>query len=96
MRGRPPENRTMPKTYSFFKVDIEKMLANGWTPKEVFRLGVLAKENQPQILERMREVEASNDVLQKKFQKIARENIDLKRKISTVEAVQASKQFEEQ
>lgn len=56
--GRKP-NRigTIQKTYMFFKEDINKALNNGWTPKEVFRLGIYAKENNPNILNRQRETE---------------------------------------
>ena len=60
---------TRPRTYSFFDSDIDKMLNNGWTPKEIFRLGIMAKENNPQMIERIRELEISNVKLSDKLQK---------------------------
>lgn len=49
--------RTIAKTYMFFEDDINEMLNRGWTPKEVFRLGVAAKNNNPIMIDRIREQE---------------------------------------
>lgn len=51
------EFQTEAKTYAFFKTDINKMQKKGWTPKEIFRLGIYAKENNPNLLNRLQEVE---------------------------------------
>lgn len=70
--GRPVfKEHTEPKTYSFFTSDITKALNNGWTPKEVFRLGIKAKEGNPQLIERIRELEEANKKLSDKFNKAA-------------------------
>lgn len=74
--GRPKflKSPTMPKTYSFFESDINEALNNGWSPKEVFRLGIMAKKNNPQLINRIRELEETNkkmsDNLQKAFKRL--------------------------
>lgn len=54
--GRPKlEGLTEPKTYSFFSKDIEIMQRSGMTPKQVFRLGIIAHDNNPQMMGRIKE-----------------------------------------
>jgi hypothetical protein len=77
--GRPImiKSPTRPKTYCFFDSDINKMLNNGWAPKEVFRLGILAKENNPAMIDRIRELEERNKMLSDKLQKAFKRLNDL-------------------
>jgi len=69
--GRPSfiKSPTQPKTYSFFESDVNEMLNNGWTPKEVFRLGIMAKKDNPQLINRIRELEETNKKMSDKLQK---------------------------
>jgi len=69
------------KTYMFFLQDIMKIHENGWTPKEIMRLGVLAREGQPQMNERIRELERNNSMLQEKLQKYAVRVIELEEEL---------------
>ena len=48
---------TVSKTYMFFVDDINKMQDNGWTPKELLRLGIFAKDDNPQMMKRLTEQE---------------------------------------
>lgn len=75
---------TMARTYSFFDEDINKAINNGWTPKEVFRLGILAKEGNTAMIDRIREVEEMNVKLSSKLQKLAARNYELEEKFKTI------------
>lgn len=77
----PGKEQTMPKTYSFFSSDINTALNNGWSPKEVFRLGIKAKENNPEMINRIRELEELNRKLSDKFQKVVKRLYDLEGKV---------------
>lgn len=73
--GRPVlKASTEAKTYCFFTTDIDEAITMGWTPKEVFRLGILAKKNNPAMIDRIRELEETNrkmsDKLQKAFKRL--------------------------
>lgn len=70
---------TVAKTYMFFETDIKKMLNNGWTPKEIFRLGIYAKENNPKITYRIRELEENNERLVKKMHMLAKSLYEIKK-----------------
>lgn len=48
---------TIMKTFMFFEKDIKELNSNGWTAKEIFRLGILAKKNNPQMLDRITQLE---------------------------------------
>lgn len=83
--GRPIlKQSTSPKTYCFFDEDINKALNQGWTPKEVFRLGILAKEGNTAMVDRIREVEEMNAKLSGKLQKLAARNYELEEKFKTL------------
>lgn len=72
--GRPAaEFSTIPKTYMFFTEDIKFMKETGATPKELFRLGCIAKRDNPQLLARLHELEAGNDKLQKRLTAVSME-----------------------
>jgi hypothetical protein len=45
----------------------KKCKDNGWKWQELMYLGIAAKENNPQLVQRIREVEEGNDKLQKKL-----------------------------
>jgi len=76
--GRPlGKEGTVAKTYSFFSRDIEEMLTQGYTPKEVFRLGIYAKKNNPIILQRVKELEDNNLKMSLKLQKACQRLIEL-------------------
>jgi len=77
-RGRKKSrNATISKTYRFFEEDIDKMLTMGCTPKEIFRLGIYAKENNPQMISRVSEIETTNEQLATKLQSTSRKLYDL-------------------
>jgi len=92
---RKAEGLTEPHCYSFFKEDVEALKTNGWSPKELLRLGILAKKDNPQLLSRIKEMEEASESLLKKFNRIARENVDLKKKVAIIEAEAGSRQFED-
>lgn len=84
-QGRPSKPfvkpNTSPKTYSFFDEDINEAITNGWTPKEIFKLGILAKKGNPQLIERVRELEESNEKLYKLSQRALKKIEDLGAKL---------------
>ena len=66
-KGRPTAIfSTITKTYRFFEEDITYINKIGATPKEIFKLGCLAKRNNPQMGARIRELEKGNEKLQSK------------------------------
>jgi hypothetical protein len=71
-RNAPQEFKTQQKTYMFFEQDIKKMEQHGWKPKEVLRLGIYSKENNPQMINRIREIEKQNDLIVEKLDKYVR------------------------
>ena len=80
--GRPVEKfGTQPKTYCFFVEDITKANYNGWSPKEIFRLGILAKQDNPQLMLRLNEAESKNEKLAKVIEKFGRRLIELEGKV---------------
>lgn len=69
--GRPKSKfQTEQKTYMFFSEDVDFVLDSGATPKEVYRLGCIAKRDNPQLMNRIKELEKGNDRLQKKLTRI--------------------------
>ena len=84
-KGRPRENLTEPHCYSVFIEDAEKIRRNGWTGKEILRLGVLSKENEPQLQKRIKEQEQDHDSLYRKFQYLNNERLDLQARLKTLE-----------
>jgi len=69
LRAGRPENseKTISKTYRFFEKDVLEMLNIGKSPKELFRLGILALNKNPQMIARIREIEDGNNKLQAKL-----------------------------
>lgn len=69
--GRPLESKapTINRTYRIFEDDVHEIQNMGCTAKEVFRLGILAKKGNPQLLARLHELEATNKNLSTKLQK---------------------------
>jgi len=66
--GRPEmAEKTISKTYRFFEKDVLEMLNIGKSPKELFRLGILALNKNPQMIARIREIEDGNNKLQAKL-----------------------------
>ena len=65
------KERTIAKTYCFFSTDIERIVEGGHTPKSILRLGVLALDNNPQMIARIRELETGNDKLQKQLTRLS-------------------------
>ena len=69
--GRPSASeKTISKTYRFFDSDIKVMLNKGNSPKQIFRLGIYALNNNPILMARIRELEQGNDKLQQNLTKL--------------------------
>lgn len=69
--------KTVNKHYSFFKKDIEIMNFNGWTPKEVLALGVIAKLNNPQMLQRIKIIEQDIKYINHRISSFSKVVLDL-------------------
>jgi hypothetical protein len=54
-----------------------KMVTQFWSYQEVFLLGLKAKEENPQLIQRIRELEQGNEKLQKHLGKLAQKIIML-------------------
>ena len=54
-----------------------KITENFWSYKEIFILGMKAKEDNPQLISRIRELEEGNERLQKKLGQLAQKVIIL-------------------
>ncbi|MBR9702600.1 hypothetical protein GOV10_01060, partial [Candidatus Woesearchaeota archaeon] len=59
--------KTEPRTYAFFSDDVDTLRKNGWSPKELLRLGILSRKNNPQMIKRINEVEEDNKTLQNRY-----------------------------
>lgn len=75
--GRVYKGETEAKTYSLFKDDITILRSSGTTAKHIFRLGILALQNNPQITYRMQELERQNADLVAKLQRTLKRLYDL-------------------
>lgn len=65
----------------FFKTDIDKAMNKGWTPKEVFRLGIYSKEHNPQLINRISETEERINKMVKRIDRLAKENFELNKRL---------------
>jgi hypothetical protein len=61
------EFKTETRTYRFFSKDIVFMVQSGYTPKSIFNMGCKAIRDNPQLINRIRELEDGNTKLQKKL-----------------------------
>ena len=86
-KGRPREYLTEPHCYSIFIDDAQKIRLNGWSPKEVMRLGILSKENDPQLQERITDQQRDHESLYRKFQYLNNERLDLLTRIKNMEEI---------
>lgn len=63
---------TINKTYMFFETDIKELNRNGWTAKEIFRLGIMAKKDNPQLINRINALEAQNNYVNNRITNLSK------------------------
>jgi len=79
------DQTSIPKTFMFFKEDIETINKLGITPKHALRMGITAIRDNPQLLERIRELEIANDKIMRKLESISLKYWELKEKMEKKE-----------
>jgi len=71
--GRPVAKETMiTKTYSFYASDITKMLNRDYQPKHVMRMGIMALDDNPQLIKRIGDTETGVEELKTRIIKLVK------------------------
>ncbi len=71
------EEASIPTTITLPAWAKNKIASNYWSYKEIVLLGLKAKEDNPQLIQRIRELEQGNEKLQKHLGKLAQKIIML-------------------